>query len=1199
MSISPTPLKGPPFRPRRGVRSQALVIVLAMVVMATVLVVAFFGAVRFDLVATSSYSQSLKAEQLGLGGLQLISGQLQQEMNKDVPPDTGGTLGTNTLYTNIPPADIMPQAVGTNSAMPSLLKISTNATFFSGTLGNGALVASTVSTTTPSLNGRFISATRWSQAYMGTFPGNAQVPYWILMTRSGPTNGASASFGSTAANTFNNPDLANTNYVTGRFAYAIYDEGGLLDINSAGYSTSAAVAPSTAQIQTLKGTLAGADLTQVGVDPAALVAWRNTATGADPGTYMNYVTNTAATNGFLQVSPGDRTFLNRQDLIKAAQNGMAGLTTGTLTNLATFTRESTLPSWGPSANAPVGGIYNYASNANVSTGSPFSPTSPNPNRFVPRVRFPAAGTITSYHSNGSPYTYTVQAGDALLQHRFALDRINWLGTTGPNAATGGTAANIQACFGLIWGPSKYPSASYSVWQYVGSNGGSTELSSIETLDQVAAENREPNFFELLQAGILSGSLGVSGDVTGTTAAYAHQYKIALQIFRTGACIIDQYDSDSDPTIVEYSQSGTPWQASGSENLPYVNLCKVISGASEVTPINAAVYFLFGLWNPSQSPSPVTRPNVRLHLQGAADVGNEWGNYTRWDGTTAGFTYHQSFNTTIQLSSGSGQGVNGFTVPNLLTPSDVTPSLGNVGSSGNAWSTTQPPGTFSLEPAAQSQYVGYRLPDFTQTGTDINATSGLWETSVNHIAIPTAWETSSSNPNWQYLSIDIGSGGTTAPTQYYLEYQDASGNWVPYNYASGLNDSANTWGGSQLTVQACKVIPDPAGYQNTPTFSPLEQTFSGSGVFMTSDPRSLRFNPWDFLRNAIRVGATMPDAPNALITPLWDNTATSTTYLNYGYGGGQHGSGADGPAPINSSKVPPLFIGTPNKSSYYPAQLVRNNQANGAATGTPITGYSDNDGIQRIADGGLFTGSSASNLNPSVGDPFQRVADQPVILNRPFNSVAEMGYALRDDPWHSLNFFSANSADSGLLDLFSVREEPQVVATGQTVRAARINLNTKDPAVLAAMLSGTIIDPINNTAMSAATANALALDIVKLTSTTPLVNKDQLVTKLGPTVATTTVPPTVTDPFLAADFSSTDDQKIKAHREAYVRSLADVSQTRTWNLMIDLIAQSGKYPPTATGLSQFVVEGERRYWLHIAIDRLTGQVIAQQLEPVSE
>jgi len=48
-------------------------------------------------------------------------------------------------------------------------------------------------------------------------------------------------------------------------------------------------------------------------------------------------------------------------------------------------------------------------------------------------------------------------------------------------------------------------------------------------------------------------------------------------------------------------------------------------------------------------------------------------------------------------------------------------------------------------------------------------------------------------------------------------------------------------------------------------------------------------------------------------------------------------------------------------------------------------------------------------------------------------------------------------------------------------------------------------------------------------------------------------------------------------------------------MIDVIAQSGRYSKRL--VSQFVVEGEKRYWLHIAIDRFTGEVIDQQLEAV--
>ncbi len=52
-------------------------------------------------------------------------------------------------------------------------------------------------------------------------------------------------------------------------------------------------------------------------------------------------------------------------------------------------------------------------------------------------------------------------------------------------------------------------------------------------------------------------------------------------------------------------------------------------------------------------------------------------------------------------------------------------------------------------------------------------------------------------------------------------------------------------------------------------------------------------------------------------------------------------------------------------------------------------------------------------------------------------------------------------------------------------------------------------------------------------------------------------------------------------------------------MIDVIAQSGKYPPGETNLAKFVVAGEQRYWVHVAIDRLTGEVIDKQIEVVKE
>lgn len=76
--------------------------------------------------------------------------------------------------------------------------------------------------------------------------------------------------------------------------------------------------------------------------------------------------------------------------------------------------------------------------------------------------------------------------------------------------------------------------------------------------------------------------------------------------------------------------------------------------------------------------------------------------------------------------------------------------------------------------------------------------------------------------------------------------------------------------------------------------------------------------------------------------------------------------------------------------------------------------------------------------------------------------------------------------------------------------------------------------------------------------------------------------------------STEEQK-----ETVVRALSDTTQTRTWGLLIDLIAQTGRYAPGETDLRKFVVEGEQHYWVHVAIDRFTGWIIDKQIEVVNE
>jgi len=73
----------------------------------------------------------------------------------------------------------------------------------------------------------------------------------------------------------------------------------------------------------------------------------------------------------------------------------------------------------------------------------------------------------------------------------------------------------------------------------------------------------------------------------------------------------------------------------------------------------------------------------------------------------------------------------------------------------------------------------------------------------------------------------------------------------------------------------------------------------------------------------------------------------------------------------------------------------------------------------------------------------------------------------------------------------------------------------------------------------------------------------------------------------------------ANEEEGLCALAPVVNLRTQNFFIDVVAQTGKFPPDAGAMDDFVVQAERRYWLHIAIDRFTGEIVGQMLEPVEE
>ncbi|MBU6172006.1 MAG: hypothetical protein KGQ87_11030, partial [Verrucomicrobia bacterium] len=386
----------------------------------------------------------------------------------------------------------------------------------------------------------------------------------------------------------------------------------------------------------------------------------------------------------------------------------------------------------------------------------------------------------------------------------------------------------------------------------------------------------------------------------------------------------------------------------------------------------------------------------------------------------------------------------------------------------------------------------------------------------------------------------------------LQYENGTGNWVSYQIWNG-----HKWGG--IWDGGCNRGPgdrvSPAVYCGG--MDPRSNRFGNMGNYAHFRSQTLPY--WndksyqDSLYKTLR-----PDS-----TKTQDTVWTSLPYGVPLYVGAPVPPAGWGPNPL----APPPDGGT----AYRPGWLTENKD-------TLPTWYKDNDGILRNGDAAYASGAWGQPLeqaNSAAG-----LASRPVILDRPFRSVAEMGYAFRDLPYKSLDFFTENSADAALLDVFSVNESP---VTGVT--AGVLNPNTRHQPVLKAVLANVLKNELDaaSTLDAATEADKIATKITNATAASPLRNPSDIATRIPRSLA-------------SGDFAG-NDAAIKTRRESVVRALADVSNTRTWNLLIDVVAQTGSCPISSTDLSQFSVTGESHYWLHVAIDSFTGQVVDQYLEQV--
>jgi hypothetical protein len=464
-------------------------------------------------------------------------------------------------------------------------------------------------------------------------------------------------------------------------------------------------------------------------------------------------------------------------------------------------------------------------------------------------------------------------------------------------------------------------------------------------------------------------------------------------------------------------------------------------------------------------------------------------------------------------------------------------------------------TFTILPPA---LVGFRLPDFLLTA---------------------------GSPNNPKLMLQMGANGTTTTANRFnatLEVDaTGTGTWVPYNHFAGIADSDPNYSFRASWINdAALPVRQSLSSNGTPRafgISQLTTEIPAPAAYMKADPRATRFG--------IFQSDTNPTTSSRIVLPLWPS------------GSGTVPNGYGGTLGTDVEHVPNRF----SSAAYYPATFAINGPVDPRDNAT--TTYADNDNVTRPADA-IYPGAATTT---GARTPYytSTTVYHPIMLNRPFRNVAELGYAFRDLPWKTLDFFSDKSADAGLLDIFCIHDGVQVLdgngnvvgMAPPTMAAGKININSAQGADLQAVLAGSILGEISSTTVTptgtgVTDAPVLAANVVTATSTTPMQNKSELITRAN---LPTSILPTTTSPT-----ATQDDQTVKARREVVARTLSSVSQTRVWNLVIDVVAQSGHFKPNATSLqNEFVVEGEQHYWVHVAIDRFTGRVLDKQIETVNE
>lgn len=1050
---------GFPFRPANR-SGMALVVTLAIVVLLTFLVVAFFSAATTYRVVENTSAGGVTAKILAEGAVGAVQAELVGEIIAGSTNTSVVTAGvTNKIYypttvTNMVPKRAVSSAItATDTNFANLVKQSGRPFYSGATIFGGT---STDSSTTASANGRRVGEKRWDAPMLaGANFATNQAPNWIYITPTGYTNAISDD-------------------VIGRVAFNVYDVGGLLNANVAGFAPKSG--GGDPEEMPTKGSAVWADLRALpGINPEAFgisnawpPKWRITGDWAsfnstDPESSLAYYERTGWRTAFLNAAgtASDRMFASRQDLIRYAKAYPGTFTPSgdiipALQYFTTFSREIDAPSYAPDSGLPVVRPENRG--GNDAAGTPREQINPK----ILELRVAAGFT----RINGS----AAKPGEPLLANRFPLERLKWVQDLRRGDAS--LATKVQQAFGLAY------DSSVDAWTY---NHGKPD--GILRLSEVTG--REPDFFELLKAAIDVGSLGKSAGANTLGGAFADNRDVPIhnQLIQIAANIIDQYDDDNFPTRIRFNGR----EFYGSENLPYLTRFRV--ACAQIAPSSS--------------------PNAEIGMWIQPEIWNPHGLCGPTPGGGPG----------AFRAVANALGVNA----NLLIPSLLPFPGGNINLTDDATAITWASSLNASEPVLLS------TPGVASAGPlNIRGQpSGMSPPLVGMTILTWRQLTVGINPGYLYYTTSLAPG-FTVKLQYAV---NASGPWFTYNQIEDVD--LNTLLGafpSDVTNPDNVITP----------------------YVLRSDPRSDRFSVIG------RNGANGGDY-------LFGTTMRPGTSVGKnGWAGKIPGPPLDperGWTPgLGETGLPGPPLGT----------LTQN------IVGSSYSSYVDADGVRRMADGGFASGTNGLPMVPGNSN------SRPVILNRPFRSVAELGYAFRGTPWKSIDFFTPESGDGALLDYFCISE--RAAAPYPHLRAGTVNLNTPQAPVLAALLRGAAKTAVSATnGLNAPDSDAIASALSGATRNTPLQSLAGL-PALAATAVNTGMP--------VADRGI---RPFKARREAVVRALADSGSVRAWCFLIDIIAQSGIRSTTG----QFIPSGESRYWNQVAIDRPTATIVAKTSEQVIE